>query len=234
VKSSFSSWIAAATAFGTTLVLAADLGAPSAPKTAMPPVMSAVQPTGQSIPVVPPIPPGQKVPLPIAPGLMPSPVPGASSSPSPSPGSDMMNDLNIQDPRGLRDPFKRAEDQYIGGVNRSPLELAPLSTFTMTGVFTGLHRRRAIVKAGNGKVYIVSEGTKIGVRNGVITKILEDRIVVRESMTDRIGEQEYQNNQLILVTETHVEPSASPSPTLLPLFTSNPVEASPSPTGGGT
>jgi hypothetical protein len=239
VKNHLSSWIAGFAAFSATLVLAADLGAPSAPRpSTAPPVSPAANQAIPQIPVVPPLIPGQSGPLPVSPGLMPRPVPGAS--PSPSPGSDLMNDINIQDPRAMRDPFKRAEDQYIGGVPKSPLEMAPLTTFKMTGVFTGLHHRRAIVKSDGGKVFIVSEGTKMGIRNGVITKILDDRIVVREMILDQIDEREYQNSELMLLAEVRVEPSASPSPILLPLMSSpavsspNPVEATPSPTGGGT
>ena len=54
----------------------------------------------------------------------------------------------------------------------------------MRGIIWGLSNAKAIIEDPTGKTYIVGIGTKIGKNNGVIIRILNEKIVVLEQYTD--------------------------------------------------
>lgn len=82
------------------------------------------------------------------------------------------------------------------GDNDEPREagrlFTPLQKMTVVEIERGLKAitwgalgRRAVIEDSTGKGYIVSVGTPAGERNGVITQILNDRLVIQQEIWDR-------------------------------------------------
>ena len=57
--------------------------------------------------------------------------------------------------------------------------------------------RRALVEDSAGKGYIVSVGTPAGERNGVITDIFNDRIVIQQQLWDRAAKRMMPQNFVV-------------------------------------
>jgi Tfp pilus assembly protein PilP len=109
--------------------------------------------------------------------------------------------VSLQSLKNLRDPFKRLGLENIDSREEKPkseLETVPVSDFKMVGVLTGPYKTRALVRSPNGNVYTVSDGTRIGVQNGYVRKVLRDRIIVNEIMQDVLGEKELVTSELKL------------------------------------
>lgn len=109
--------------------------------------------------------------------------------------------LSFEDLLKIRDPFKIKQKREIVSVAASPLESHPVESFQLVGVITGPSRLRAVLKDPDGKSHIVGQGVKIGLRNGTISRIGEDRIVVIEKMTNILGQIEKVETELPLVRE---------------------------------
>lgn len=98
----------------------------------------------------------------------------------------------LYSPEGKRDPFVpfiKTEEKAA----RTDLEsLPPLQRFDLgelkfVGVIWGPAVTRALVEDGEGKGYTVTVGTRIGSSGGVVTRITEKEIVVREVFRDYTG-----------------------------------------------
>jgi type IV pilus assembly protein PilP len=70
--------------------------------------------------------------------------------------------------------------------------LTPLQKMTMSEIERGLKAvswgdlgRKAVIEDSTGRGYIVSVGTPAGEHNGVITQILNDRLVIQQEIWDR-------------------------------------------------
>jgi Tfp pilus assembly protein PilP len=83
-----------------------------------------------------------------------------------------------------RDPFKKPVIIIEKEGVRSELENYPLEKFKMLGVMTGGAHLTAMVQAPNGKTYFVMEKMAMGDRKGVIKKITDQEIVVRERVVN--------------------------------------------------
>jgi Tfp pilus assembly protein PilP len=106
--------------------------------------------------------------------------------------------------KDMRDPFKRLDSDSPTGALEKPkseLENVPVTEFKMVGVLTGPHKTRALIRAPSGAVYPVSDGTKIGVQNGYVRKVLSDRIIINEVLQDVLGERELVTSELKLSTK---------------------------------
>ena len=88
----------------------------------------------------------------------------------------------------LRDPFKRPIFHVEGDEAKTALQSFALTSMKMTGILTGPLRMRAMILTPDGKTHFVSENMPIGQRNGVIRKITEDRIYVRERIANILGQ----------------------------------------------
>jgi Tfp pilus assembly protein PilP len=78
------------------------------------------------------------------------------------------------------------EDEQQGGAPSTPLQ-----KMTLTEITTGLRAitwgelgRRAVIEDSTGKGYIVTVGTPAGEHSGVITQILNDRLVIQQQIWD--------------------------------------------------
>jgi Tfp pilus assembly protein PilP len=89
-----------------------------------------------------------------------------------------------------RDPFKKPIIAVPKEGPQSELEIFPLEKLKMLGVMTGGEHLRAMVQAPNGKTYFVQERMTIGDRKGVIKKITDQEIIVREKVVNVLGIEE--------------------------------------------
>jgi Tfp pilus assembly protein PilP len=130
--------------------------------------------------------------------------PTAQASPQAPPAS-------LEEMTNVRDPFKRPMTRNATGIAKTELEEIPVEKLKMIGVLTGLPRLRAMVQGPNGKTYFVSERTPVGVRQGVITRITPDTIVVREKIVNVLGKEESADFEIKLPSDTNASLKSSSS-----------------------
>jgi type IV pilus assembly protein PilP len=107
------------------------------------------------------------------------------------------------DPEGKIDPFRpvfgtdepesladNAGQDAVARVKRipqSPIEMVDLGQLKLTAVILAPSGNLAMVQDATGKGYIVKKGTFIGNREGQVTEILPDRLIVTEQGEDDLG-----------------------------------------------
>ncbi|HEU5360346.1 MAG TPA: pilus assembly protein PilP [Candidatus Deferrimicrobiaceae bacterium] len=126
------------------------------------------------------------------------PQPAAAAEAKPSPAA-------VYDPAGKRDPFttflrvEKKEDRS-DRASLPPLQRVELGELRFVGVIWDSDRTRALVEDSEGKGYTVMIGTKIGREGGVVTKITNEEIFVREQFRDYTGAKVERENSLKLQT----------------------------------
>jgi len=100
--------------------------------------------------------------------------------------------VTLYNPVGKRDPFvpfiKVVAKAVRGDLSSlPPLQRYDLGELKFVGVIWGAGLKKALVEDAEGKGYTVGVGTKIGSSGGVVTRITEDEIVVRETFRDYTG-----------------------------------------------
>ncbi|HTO53543.1 MAG TPA: pilus assembly protein PilP [Myxococcota bacterium] len=93
------------------------------------------------------------------------------------------------DPTDKTDPFKsyiRREVTLENDASSSPLERFDLSQLVVMGIIWGVEEPRALIKDPTGKGYIVRAGTPIGKNKGRILRILDNKVVVKETYLDHL------------------------------------------------
>jgi Tfp pilus assembly protein PilP len=111
----------------------------------------------------------------------------------------------VYNPAGKRDPFvpflrmaKKDSRPVVGSL--PPLQRYELGEFRFVGVIWGPKVTRALVEDTEGKGYTISVGTKIGRSGGVVTRITEKEVVVREEFRDYSGSKVKRDSSLKLET----------------------------------
>jgi Tfp pilus assembly protein PilP len=111
------------------------------------------------------------------------------------------------DPKGKSDPFKpflltQKASAEGSGEKRKPL--TPLQKMALSEIQAGLRAiiwgkmgNKALVEDATGKGYVLTVGTYVGQNDGIVKKILEDRIVVEEYIRDPV-ENRLTTNEVIL------------------------------------
>jgi type IV pilus assembly protein PilP len=94
------------------------------------------------------------------------------------------------DPAGKRDPFRSfvLETAKTQRTERGPLEQFDLSQLALVAVVWNVGNPRALVQDPSGRGYIVREGTPIGKNDGLVTRIDDAMLIVKESYVDYLGE----------------------------------------------
>lgn len=100
--------------------------------------------------------------------------------------------VTLYNPAGKRDPFVpfiRVVAKTVRGdlFSLPPLQRYDLGELKFVGVIWGAGLRKALVEDAEGKGYTVGMGTKIGSSGGVVTRITEEEIIVRETFRDYTG-----------------------------------------------
>jgi len=70
---------------------------------------------------------------------------------------------------------------------RSPLEQIDISEIKLVGIIKTKNQKIAILEDDTGKGYFVKVGTPIGLHNGIIKAITNDRIIIEEKVMDFTG-----------------------------------------------
>lgn len=102
--------------------------------------------------------------------------------------------ISLEASMSLRDPFRRpvlrAGDGKDEGGKVPELERYSVDEFKLVGVITGTRKNKAMLVTPDGKMHIVSESARIGLRHGVIKKIVPGKVDIEEKSVNILGEEE--------------------------------------------
>jgi type IV pilus assembly protein PilP len=109
------------------------------------------------------------------------------------------------DPVGKRDPFiaflkVRKKETRPDLVSLPPLQRVELGEIRFVGVIWSPDVTRALVEDSEGKGYTVKVGTKIGRGGGIVTRITDKEIFIREEFRDYAGAKVKRESSLKLDT----------------------------------
>ena len=105
------------------------------------------------------------------------------------------------DPTGRRDPFRSYEwehmkREFADSQQSGPLEQYDLTQLAVVGVVWDVGRARALVRDPSGMSYVVAAGARMGKNEGLVTRIDDNLIVVRETYVDLYGNESSQDVEL--------------------------------------
>ena len=96
-------------------------------------------------------------------------------------------------PKGKINPFTPLfkEKPRIINVKRriplTPLEKIALSQLKLVGIIRHMDGNKGIVEEASGKGYIIAKGTYIGIHSGSVVDILNDRVIIKETVENILG-----------------------------------------------
>jgi type IV pilus assembly protein PilP len=106
------------------------------------------------------------------------------------------------DPAGKRDPFLspfyHQPEQTTPEEAKTPLQRFDLGQLKLVGIILEEKEPKALIEDSGGLGYIVTRGTPIGSKGGVIKAIEPKRVVVEEYETDFYGKRQAQERELPL------------------------------------
>jgi type IV pilus assembly protein PilP len=94
-------------------------------------------------------------------------------------------------PEGRRDPFKSiivSSEKQGRAENLHPLQRKELAELRLIGIVWGGFGYGAVIQTPDGKGYPVRKGTRMGLNNGVISRITNREVVVQEKFIDIFSE----------------------------------------------
>lgn len=95
------------------------------------------------------------------------------------------------DPTGKRDPFRSFEwerpDRRNPDELRGPLEKFDLGQLDLVAVVWRTDNAKALVQDPSGQSYIVGHGTRMGKNEGLVLRIGDNSVVVKETYVDHLG-----------------------------------------------
>ena len=109
---------------------------------------------------------------------------------------------------GKRDPFFppfRMVESETGATDepKTPLQRFDIGQLKLVGVIWESDEPRALIEDSGGLGYIVTRGTLIGSRGGIVKMIEPKRIIIEEYQTDFFGKRQAQEREMrLVVTET--------------------------------
>ncbi len=114
------------------------------------------------------------------------------------------NDTNLADPFKPRKPEsgpsgKRGENEPDMDRPKEALEDFPLENLKMVGYVSKGKVGHAVVRAPDGKLYQVKAGNYMGMNFGLIKKLTDTEIVIKEVVQDSTGDWSERSNSLQLV-----------------------------------
>jgi len=109
-------------------------------------------------------------------------------------GSEVSN--YIYDPTNKTDPFKSfiaAREEKEKTKTRTYLETLELSQLDLVITIISPNGKWAVVKDSKGLGHVIKEGTPIGTNNGVVFKITQGEVVIREEYKDFRGQTQFRD-----------------------------------------
>jgi type IV pilus assembly protein PilP len=131
---------------------------------------------------------------------------GPLASQKPADAQKKAETVALYDPRGKRDPFLSFIREGTAQRGKPDLAALPpiqryeLGELKLVGVLWTKQGARALVEDAEGKGYSVTTGSRIGRSGGVVTRITEKELVVREEYVGNQGEKVARENTLQLTT----------------------------------
>ena len=114
------------------------------------------------------------------------------------------------DPAGKRDPFTspfNLTPETPQPDPQTPLQRFELGQLTLKGVILNAKEPKALIEDSKGLGYVVTSGTLIGSREGVVKTIEPQRIVVEEYEIDFYGKRQRKERELkLLAVDTAPKP----------------------------
>ena len=115
-------------------------------------------------------------------------------------------------PKGKVDPFEplfkataKKEEKITfrpklppTGHTPDELEKIDLSQLKLTGIVMSSTQNLGLVQEASGKGHIISKGTRIGTRGGRVSDILKDRVIIKETLENTLGNIVVQKKELKL------------------------------------
>jgi len=88
-----------------------------------------------------------------------------------------------------KDPFTPLVSKREAGREKgiSPLEAYDINEEKVIAILWAKNKYYAVFSLPDGKSYTVNEGAKVGTRNGIVTKISKDRVIIKERIRDARG-----------------------------------------------
>jgi type IV pilus assembly protein PilP len=114
--------------------------------------------------------------------------------------------------QGKRDPFlppfstAAPETTTTTDEARTPLQRFDLGQLKLVGVIWATEEPKALIEDGGGLGYIVTRGTLIGSKGGIVKMIEPKRVVVEEYETDFFGKRQIQERELRLIATDSAPP----------------------------
>jgi type IV pilus assembly protein PilP len=106
------------------------------------------------------------------------------------------------DPAGKRDPFMSPfytpPEDIVPEEAKTPLQRFDLGQLKLVGIIWEADEPKALIEDGGGLGYIVTRGTFIGSKGGIVRAIEPRRIVVEEYETDFAGKRRAHQRELPL------------------------------------
>lgn len=107
--------------------------------------------------------------------------------------------------QGKRDPFLppfstiAPETTSVMEEAKTPLQRFDIGQLRLVGVIWATDEPKALIEDGGGLGYIVTRGTLIGSRGGVVKMIEPKRVIVEEYETDFFGKRQAQEKEMRLM-----------------------------------
>ena len=105
------------------------------------------------------------------------------------------------DATGRRDPFRSYEWEYMkrelaDASESGPLQQYDLNQLAVVGIVWNVGRARALVKDPAGMSYVVAQGARMGKNEGLVLRIDDNLMVVRERYVDLYGNESTQDVEM--------------------------------------
>jgi type IV pilus assembly protein PilP len=105
------------------------------------------------------------------------------------------------EPEGRRDPFRSYEwehmkREFASSHQSGPLEQYDLAQLEVVGVVWDVGRARALVQDPSGMSYVVAAGARMGKNEGLVMRIDDNLVVVRERYVDLYGNESTKDVEL--------------------------------------
>jgi Tfp pilus assembly protein PilP len=106
---------------------------------------------------------------------------------------------SVYDPAGKTDPFKSfilEQEEMAEKVKRKPrtyLETLDLSQLELIAIITGPRGNYAMVRDSKGVGHVIVKGTAVGTNGGVVDKITDKEVTIREEYQDFRGATQFKD-----------------------------------------
>ncbi len=104
------------------------------------------------------------------------------------------------DSKGKRDPFVKYDASKNDKVKKgnTPLEQYDISQLKLTAIVSFGDQPKAIIEDISGKGFVAEKGTKVGVKGGIITDIVDNKVIITETTVDFTGKETVTTKEMTL------------------------------------